>query len=136
MHKDVQASVSRKREKAIHRHNRATNIVSPSFSICDFVLVRPATDRDHKLRFKWFGPCGITAVHGELVYSVPTLSDTSIYRVRAAHLLKYKDSLKGTQDIIDLADTSELCYEVVSNIVDLGEDKNGIWFRVIWDGPR
>eukprot|EP00171_Calliarthron_tuberculosum_P001965 IDg1965t1 len=115
MHKDVQASVSKKGEKAIHRHNRATNIVYRRFLlVTSFSFAKQRTAATSSV-----------------------LNDTSTYRVHAARLLKYKDSLNGaevTQDIIDLAGTSESRYEVVSKIVDLGEDKDGIWFRVIWDG--
>lgn len=137
MHKEVQASVSTRRDKAVEKHNRATNIVTPSFSIGDFVLVRQATDRGHKLRFKWFGPCRITAVHGPLVYGVTSLSTRGTQRVHAARLIKYNDSLNGAevpQEVINLADNSESRYEVVSEIVDIGQDKDEIWFRVIWDG--
>lgn len=49
MHKDVELHVSDTRKTAIDAHNRATNIVPPSFSVGDFVLVRRATDRGHKL---------------------------------------------------------------------------------------
>ena len=40
MHKDADRTVSLRRERAIAAHNKATNIVSPSFAIGDLVLVR------------------------------------------------------------------------------------------------
>jgi len=95
MHKAVDISVSRRREKAIAAHNKATNIVTPSFEVGDFVLVRRANDNGHKLRFRWFGPWRITAVHGALVYSVSPLSGDKTERVHCARLLKYRDSLQG-----------------------------------------
>lgn len=52
-------------------------------------------------------------------------------------MIKYDDSLNGTnvpQDMIALADSSESRYKVIHEIVDLGEDKDGPWFRVVWDG--
>lgn len=78
MHKDVHSLVNKLREQAITKHNVKTNLVAPSFSVGDFVPVRKATDRGHKLRFKWFGPCRVTAVHGLLVYSITTLSDDAL----------------------------------------------------------
>lgn len=137
LHKDVHGLVTKRRDQAIAKHNTKTNIVSPSFSVGDFVLVRQASDRGHKLRFKWFGPCRVTAIHGPLVYSVTTLSDSKTDRVHAARLLKYDDALQGKevpQAMLDLADKTESRYEVIDRIVDIGEDKDGIWFRVIWDG--
>ena len=45
VHKDVQHAVSLRREHSIAAHNKATNIISPSFTVGDFVLVRRAVDR-------------------------------------------------------------------------------------------
>ena len=70
LHKDVSEKVSRRRRKAIAAHNKATNIVEPRFEICDFVLVRRAVDRGHKLQYKWVGPLRIEQVHSPLVYTV------------------------------------------------------------------
>jgi len=137
IHKDVQDLVTKRRAQAIDKHNKATNIVSPSFQVGDFVLVRRATDRGHKLRFKWFGPCRVIALHGPLVYSITSLSDSKTERVHAARLIKYKDSLQGTtvpQDMLELADKTESRYEVIDKIIDIGEDKDEIWLQVVWDG--
>lgn len=51
-------------------------------------------------------------------------------------MIKYDDALQGTEDpqaMIELADKTESRYEEIYKIVDLGEDTDGTWFRVIWD---
>ena len=137
IHKDVQHAVSLRRERAIAVHNKATNIISPSFTVGDFVLVRRAVDRGHKLQFRWFGPCCVTSVHGDLVYGVTSLRGGKTERVHCARLLRYRDSLLGKpipQDMLELAERTESRYEVIEKIVDLGQDRDVLFFRVQWEG--
>ena len=137
IHEDVKRLVTTRREKSISKHNLATNIVSPSFTLGDLVLVRRATDRGHKLRFKWSGPCRITAVHGPLVYGVTTLVSNKTERVHCASLLKYDDSLQGStipEDMLDLSERTESRFEVVEKIVNPGEAQDGLFFQVKWEG--
>lgn len=137
MHKEVSYLVSKRRERAIAAHNKATNIVSPAFEVGDLVLVRRATDRGHKLRFRWYGPCRISASHSSLVYSVESLSRDKYERVHCARLIKYRDSLLGKpvpKEIMDLAARTESKYETVHCITEVGEADDGLFFRVQWDG--
>jgi len=137
VHKDVEHSVSLRRERSIAAHNRATNIVTPSFQIGDFVLVRRANERGHKLRFRWYGPCRVTAVHGSLVYGITPLSGGKPDRVHCARLVKYRDSLLGkpvSQKMLDLAETTQAQYEVVDKIVGIQQSHDGIFFKVQWEG--
>ena len=137
VHKDVQHSVSLRRERAIAAHNKATNIISPSVTVGDFVLVLRGVDRGHKLQLRWFGPCRVTSVHGDLVYGVTSLRGGKTERVHCAQLLKYRDSLLGKpvpQDMLDLAERTESRYEVIEKIVDLGQHRDGLFFRVQWEG--
>ena len=53
MHKDVSERVSKRRKNSIKAHNKKTNIQSINFSIGDFVLVRVAGKKGHKLEFHW-----------------------------------------------------------------------------------
>lgn len=51
-------------------------------------------------------------------------------------MLKYSGALDGTklsQDILELPDRSESCYEVLEEVVDFGEDHHGILFA--FNGP-
>lgn len=86
-----------RRERAIVKHNEATNIVMPSFDVGDFVLVRRTKKCGNRLHFKWFVPCRFTAIDGPLVYSVTNLSDSKTERIHSSRLLKYDDSLLGTE---------------------------------------
>ena len=137
MHKEVERSVSLRRERAIAAHNKATNVVSPSFVVGDFVLVRRANDRGHKLRFRWFGPCRIKAVHSPHVYSIAPLRGGKTELVHCARLIKYRDSLlckPVPKEMMDLAERTESRYEVVEKILDIGEAPDGLFFRVQWEG--
>ena len=137
VHKDVERSVSLRRERAIASHNKATNIVTPSFAIGDFVLVRRANDRGHKLRFRWYGPSRITAVHSPLVYGITSLQGGKVDRVHCARLIKYRDSLLGEpvpKEMIDLAERIESRYDIVDKITDVGEAPDGLFLRVQWQG--
>lgn len=137
IHKDVERSVSLRRDSAITAHNKATNIIQPQFTTGEFVLVRRATDRGHKLQFRWFGPCRITAVHSPVVYGVSPLRGGKTDKVHCARLIRYRDSLLGEpvpQDMLDLADHTETRFEVVEKIIDIGETPDGLFFQVQWEG--
>lgn len=57
-------------------------------------------------------------------------------RVHCARLLKYDDSLHDSdvpQDMLDLADQTETRYEVVAEIIDISEAKDGLFFQVKWN---
>lgn len=90
MHKDVENGVNARRARPIRNHNKATNIVTPTFSVGDFVLVRRATDRGHKLNFKWIGTCRITSVHGQLIYG------SQLYQVTIINAFIAPDSYATT----------------------------------------
>lgn len=137
MHKDVERLVTIRRERAIANHNKATNILTASFVVGDYVLVRRARDRGHKLRFMWFGPCQVTGVLSPLVYDIKSFATGKTERVHCARLLKYDDSLLGQdvpQDVLDLADRTETRYEVAERIVDVGEAPDGRFFEIEWEG--
>lgn len=133
MHKYGAQFVSLRRELAIETHNKATNIVSPSFPVGEFVLVRRANDRGHKLRFKWLGPCQVIAAHGNLVYGIVPIQDGKTEQAHCARLILYRDTLLGRalpKEMFDLADRTASRYEVVQRIVDLGEAADGLFFNV------
>ena len=94
-------------------------------------------DKGHKLKFRWFGPRRITSVHGPLVYGFTLLRGGNAERVHCARLLLYRDSLLGTtvpDEVLDLADRTESRYEIADRITDIGDDHDGIFLRIQWDG--
>lgn len=64
--RDAECIVSAQRGKSIASHRQDTNIVDQCFDFCEFVVVRPTTDRGHNQPFRWSGPFGVTAIHGRL----------------------------------------------------------------------
>lgn len=137
MHKEVAISVGNRRERAIEAHNKATNIITPSLHVGDFVLVRRANDRGHKLRFRWFGPCAVSKVFSAHVYGITPLRGGNEERVHCARLIKYRDALNGQpvpKDMMDLAEQTDSRYEIVDRIVDVGEAPDGLFFQVQWEG--
>lgn len=137
MHKEVAKVADHKRKQAIRKHNKATNIVVPNFHKGDLVVVRRAKNSGHKLCFRWFGPCRITAVHKPLVYSITSLTGNKVIRAHCVQILPYQDSLNGkkvSDDMLDLVERTESQYEIIKRIVDIGEADDGIFLRVVWNG--
>lgn len=52
IHKKVSSLVSKNRARQLRAHNKKTNIDQPNFTVGDFVLVRRAQDKGHKLSFQ------------------------------------------------------------------------------------
>lgn len=53
IHLDVAKVVSKQRQQALQSRNMCTNVVTAVFDISDLVLMRKATEHDHKLQFRW-----------------------------------------------------------------------------------
>eukprot|EP00171_Calliarthron_tuberculosum_P014755 IDg14755t1 len=137
MHKKVESAVSSRRERAISAHKKETNIVTPKFIVGDFVLVRRAQDHRGKLQFCWFGPYRITAVHGNFVYEFPFLRAGKPKKVHCTRLIMYRDSLHGQQvpdDMLELAERTEIRYEIIEKIIDVREADGEHFFQVQWVG--
>ncbi len=71
------------------------------------------------------------------LHEITPLRGGKTERVHCARLLKYRDSLlvkQIPQDMFDLAERTESRYEVIENITDLGQDHDGLFFQVQWEG--
>jgi len=137
MHKDVAHHVGKNRQRQLRSHNKKTNVVQPNFHVGDFVLVRRAQDRGHKLNFRWIGPRRITNVVSELVYDVTKLDGSGTERVHAARLKTYRARAENeyvSPTLLELAERTESRYEIVERIHDVGEDKDGMFLNVEWAG--
>lgn len=73
MHKKLSDAFTASRERAIEVNKKATNIITPSFYICDFVVGSRAVDCGNRLKFRWFYTCLITTMNGILAFSVAPL---------------------------------------------------------------
>ena len=137
MHKETSNRVTTARQKQIQAHNKQTNIIQPNFSLGDFVLVRRAQDKGHKLNFRWFGPRRIVHVYSDLVYDVAKLNGSDVEQVHCARLILYRHASENSvvsKELLDLADRSEAQYELVEKIIAIGEEHYGIFLQVQWLG--
>lgn len=137
MHKEVAELVRRNRSKQIKAHNRKTKIITPNFSVGDFVLVRRAQDKGHKLSFKWQGPMRVTKIVSPLVYEVTSITANSSNNVHAVRLKLYRSDMDGkevSQELLSHATHTESHYENVHALHELKKDKKNMFIRVEWEG--
>ena len=62
MHKQIKARSGRSRKRQIDAHNRKTKFQPADFQVGDFVLVRRAQGKGHKLKFLGTGPRSVVGV--------------------------------------------------------------------------
>lgn len=87
--------MSKSRAKAVAKHNARTNVQAANFQIGNFVLVRRAQRKGHKLQFVWRGPRRLTAVKSDWVYEVQDLPQAKRGTVHARRLILYRAGLDG-----------------------------------------
>lgn len=95
MHTDVSMLVTNRSKKSIPIHKKANKISGPSFDRGDYVLVRPAVDRGHKLQYMSVFPLRVEQLHNPLVYSVAIFNGTNLQRVHAARLIRCNQNFKA-----------------------------------------
>ena len=108
-----------------------------NFEVGDFVLVRKAQNKGHKLSFRWRGPRRITRVIADTVYEVTSLFDEHSEVVHAARLIKYRSDLDGMQvsdKLLAQAEQIESKFEMVEKLLDVSESEDGIFYSssVAW----
>ena len=137
MHHQVEETKSAARQAEIHKHNERTNIVQPNFHVGDYVLVRRMSKQNHKLAFRWTGPRVILRSINQVVYEVKSLKNGTTEQVHAVILLPYRDDLRGTpasDKIIEHATHTEASYDMIEEILDIGEEDRVLWLRLKWLG--
>lgn len=100
-------------------------------------MFRRSNDRGHKLRFKCYGPCRITAAYSPLVYSFVSIRVGKTDRIHCARLFKYRVSFLGTavpEAMLKLDEAIEARYEVAECIKDAGQASHVSLFRFIGKG--
>ncbi len=113
------SKVDANRAQQIKYHSSKTNIVAPNFSAGDFVLVRRAQEKNHKMCFRWQCPHRITGVVSDLVYDVSNLTDTKTERVQCAQHKLYRPREEGSkvsEEMLLLAEHTEARFELVEKI--------------------
>lgn len=138
MHKEVSGTVRNRRKVAIATHNEATHIVESKLSVGDFILIRRATDRGHKLSFEWISPMLFDAAHSELVYTVSRFDGSNPQQIHATRMILFSGSLDGTtvpDEVVEFAHRTTARYETIDRLVDLTEDaEKKLMIRVGWGG--
>ena len=137
VHKEVNEKVTSNRNKQIAHHNRKTNIITPDFSVGDFVLIRRAQDKGHKQSFRWIGPRQIVSVVGDVAYDVKNLVDGKVERVHAARLMMYRagmDCVSVCRKCLEQVEHLESKYEIIEQLMDIGEAADGIFVQMQWSG--
>jgi len=137
MHKTTTEKVSKSREKKIKMHNQKTNIISQTFNLGDFVLVRKAQNKGHKLSYRWIGPRRITKILGELVYEVENMVTGKIEAVHATRIQLYRSSAEGTEvskKLMGHIEASEATYEIVDQFLKLSKSSGEFYVQTMWLG--
>jgi len=99
---DMHKNIENQRELRRNRQNARRKAVLPNFSVGDFVLLANTSKiQDHKLRVRWTGPCRITAVLSDYIFTVEDLITKKTCDFHASRLRFYSDSsLNITEDIL------------------------------------
>ena len=137
VHREVQQRSDGSRDKSVAVHNARTNVQPLKLAIGDFVLVRAATKRGHKLQFAWNGPRRIVGAVSEWVYIVENLISKKRENVHARRLLLYRSNLDGTvvnESLLVQANFSKAVYETAKELRDIRVKNGEIQIQVEWDG--
>lgn len=136
MHRDVEARASANRQRQIDKHNAKNNLISPSFTVGDFVLVRHVQPGGHKLQFMWRAR-RVTKVVSRWVYEIQDLIKGKLDTVHARRLLLYRSDMDGktaSPSLMRAAIHSEARYETAETVRGI-RSAGSIEVRVEWTGP-
>ena len=137
VHKNVSDRVSAERARQIHAHNKHTKVVTPSFTLGDFVLVKRPQEKGHKLLFKWTGPRRVSKILHPLVYEVTGLVDGKTERVHATRMQIYMSSpedMEASDALLRHAEHSEATYEEAEKLHELRTIGTSKFIQVEWQG--
>lgn len=70
LHEDVEQLCNKKLSRARYIHNKKKNIKPKMFCVGEFVMVHKATEKGHKLSYKWTGSRHIVNVISEVIYDI------------------------------------------------------------------
>ena len=137
MHRDVEQRVTSARKKAIERHKQRTNVQAFGFQTGDFVLVRKAQKKGHKLSFLWKDPRLVLEETSHCVYEVKNLVSGKNETVQARRLRMYRADMIGKRvedELLRIAAHTEASYQQAESIYDICEKEGGISVKIQWAG--
>lgn len=116
LHRDLNTRINDRSRRAIEGYNAATSIITPQYSVSDFVVVCRATRPPHMLSFRWCGPRRVTAVTSPSVCVVEDFLTRKRETIHAARIKTYCGNLDGAtvpEEVLVLADRTSANYDVV-----------------------
>lgn len=137
LHKDVKDKATASRKRMVASHNRKTRIQPVSFQVGDFVLVRRAVKKGHKLKFLWIGPRRVTAAKSGLVFEVEYLLKGQRNVVHAQRLQLYRADMDGKEveeNLLRAAAHTEVVYQDARALRAIRERDGHIEIQVEWEG--
>ena len=137
MHRDVKQRAESSKKRKVEEHNRKTNVKPVNFHAGDFVLVRAAVSKGHKLQFIWTGPRRIVSVTSDLVYEVEDLLDSKRATVHARIPQLYRADMEGKAVDPKLrrpAEHTEATFQDVKELRRIRMKEDRIEIEVEWEG--
>lgn len=137
IHRNVAERSAASRKRQVTAHNRKTNIQPVNFHVGDFVLVRRATNKGHKLQFKWIGPRRIIRVNSDLVFEVEDLITQKRETVHARRLILYRSDLDGSTlhpELLKTVKHLEATYQDALRVCGIRLHDGIFDVHVEWDG--
>ncbi len=87
--------------------------------------------------FRWIGPKRVKKVLSDLVYEITGLVDAKTEFVHAGRMKIYKADWDGktvSKKLLEHVENSEAKYEMIENLINIGEDGNDVFIQVQWSG--
>lgn len=137
MHRDIKYRVELSRKRQVSAHNRKTKLQPINFQVGDFVLVRRAAKKGHKLKFLWIGPRRVTAVKSDLVFEVEDLLHAKREVVHARRLQLYRadmDKKPVEERLLRAAQHTEAVYQDALALRAIRSTDGAIDIQVEWEG--
>jgi RNase H-like domain found in reverse transcriptase/Reverse transcriptase (RNA-dependent DNA polymerase)/Integrase zinc binding domain/Chromo (CHRromatin Organisation MOdifier) domain len=138
LHLQAQQQATRRRQQAVERHNRLTNVRSPNFEVGDFVLVAAIMKGlSHKFAIRWQGPRRIVRFESPSVAEVEHLSTKKIKAVHCTRLKLYSEGARhNVEDLQELASHNEQELFTISKFVGhkYDNDRQTYCFLTAWRG--
>jgi len=137
IHRKVGERLTKNRKRDIKHHNQKTNIIYPNFNIGDLVLIRCASEKGHKLKFKWKGPRRVMGSIHEMVYLIQDLITQKQEQVHATRMVIYRADWVGkpvSTELLEDAKHTTTKFETIDEFMAMGEEKGEIWIQIKWTG--
>eukprot|EP00171_Calliarthron_tuberculosum_P001006 IDg1006t1 len=116
MHRDLNTRLTGLRKNQARAHDRRCGVTDFNFANGDYVLVRRAQKKGHKLGFVWRGPRRIKSTKTKLTFEVEDLIHKKCEVIHARRLKLYRADLDGADvspNLMKHAEHTENCYETV-----------------------